>query len=270
MGLISKEYAGFSRWASSHRAAYSATKASRLDSFALSRRFLGRLQAPVKPVQAYVQEHQPVNTANFQIPQRRRRIILLAARPLLQKPFLFNLEVPQELPDARTISVQEAIAHLPPLLSGQAASSPPNHVTRYIHQRDRDRVSRIPPGHPNKALPNHMKRARDQRVLDSPTPGFSDTYTRMAADQPAPTITTRFLNISNGRYGHYDELQARGISLREGARLQSFRDDYEFLSKNADTNAAMIGNAVPPALAAFMTTHLVNFWYANQPPQTRS
>ena len=43
----------------------------------------------------YVQEHQPVNTANFQIPQRRRRIILLAARPLLQKPFLFNLNQSQ-------------------------------------------------------------------------------------------------------------------------------------------------------------------------------
>ena len=33
------------RWASSHRAAYSATKASRLDSFPLTRRFLGRLKA---------------------------------------------------------------------------------------------------------------------------------------------------------------------------------------------------------------------------------
>ena len=214
----------------------------------------------------YVYDHQPINAVHFQIPQSRRRIILLAARQLPHQQFLLNLEVPRELPDSRTISVQEAIAHLPPLLSGQAVPHPPNHAARSIHLKERNRVRRIPPGHPNNALPNVLRRERDQPDMHSDKQGFSDTYTRMAADQPAPTITTRFLNVSNGRYAHYDELQARGISLREGATLQSFPDDYAFLSKNAATNAAMIGNAVPPKLAQHMATHLINFWHANNVP----
>jgi hypothetical protein len=48
----------------------------------------------------------------------------------------------------------------------------------------------------------------------------------MHPDRPSPTITTKCHSISNGRFGHYDETQLRGISLREAAILQSFPDAY--------------------------------------------
>ena len=82
----------------------------------------------------------------------------------------------------------------------------------------------------------------------------------MRPDRPAPTITTRFHSVSNGRFGHYDPDQVRAISLREGAALQSFPNDYEFHASGMDVAARMIGNAVPPKLAAFMAGHLADVW----------
>ena len=73
---------------------------------------------------------------------------------------------------------------------------------------------------------------------------FRDVYGRMFWDKPAPTITTKFLSISNGRFGHPE--QNRGISIREGAALQSFPYEYRFETESNTTAARLIGNAVPP------------------------
>lgn len=72
---------------------------------------------------------------------------------------------------------------------------------------------------------------------------FKDSYGRMWWNKPAPTITTKFFSISNGRFGHPDE--DRAISLREGATLQTFPKDYIFKSNSIATTARLIGNAVP-------------------------
>jgi len=77
--------------------------------------------------------------------------------------------------------------------------------------------------------------------------GFKDNYGRMSWDKPAPTITTKFFSISNGRFGHPEE--NRAISIREGATLQTFPKNYVFYAKSIRTTARMIGNAVPPEYA---------------------
>jgi len=77
--------------------------------------------------------------------------------------------------------------------------------------------------------------------------GFKDTYGRMCWDKPAPTITTKFFSISNGRFAHPEE--NRAISLREGAVLQSFPKDYIFKTTSIANTARIIGNAVPPKYA---------------------
>ena len=50
------------------------------------------------------------------------------------------------------------------------------------------------------------------------------------------------------RFIHYDAEQARTITVREAARLQSFDDDFEFVGSQGDAYK-MIGNAVPVKLA---------------------
>lgn len=76
---------------------------------------------------------------------------------------------------------------------------------------------------------------------------FRDTFGRMWWNKPAPTITTKFYSISNGRFAHPNE--NRAISIREGATIQTFPKDYIFKTKNIITAARLIGNAVPPEYA---------------------
>lgn len=72
---------------------------------------------------------------------------------------------------------------------------------------------------------------------------FRDTFARMWWHKPASTITTRFYSISNGRFAHPDE--DRGLSIREGATLQTFPKTYEFRTSSIGKAAKLIGNAVP-------------------------
>ena len=76
---------------------------------------------------------------------------------------------------------------------------------------------------------------------------FSDVYGRMFWDKPSPTITTRFISLSNGRFGHPDE--DRAISVREGACLQSFPKTYKIKIEGLQSAARIIGNAVPPLMS---------------------
>ena len=84
----------------------------------------------------------------------------------------------------------------------------------------------------------------------------------MEWDKPSPTITTQFYGFGNGRFGHPE--QNRGISLREGAILQSFPKGYQFVEPDADYAfkmiGRMIGNAVPVrlgiAIGKTITKHL--------------
>ena len=73
----------------------------------------------------------------------------------------------------------------------------------------------------------------------------------MELEEPAPTITTQFYGFGNGRFGHPE--QDRAISLREGAILQGFPLDYDFVPANEKIQfksvGRMIGNAVPVVLA---------------------
>lgn len=73
---------------------------------------------------------------------------------------------------------------------------------------------------------------------------FRDVYGRLYWDRPSSTITTKFLSFTNGRFGHPE--QDRCLSIREGARLQSFPNDYNFVTNSISIASRLIGNAVPP------------------------
>ncbi len=76
----------------------------------------------------------------------------------------------------------------------------------------------------------------------------SGAYGRLDKNGVAPTITTRFDTPSGGRFIH--PVEDRTLSPREGARIQSFPDEFVFLG-NKTSVYKQIGNAVPPKLAYF-------------------
>jgi DNA (cytosine-5)-methyltransferase 1 len=78
-----------------------------------------------------------------------------------------------------------------------------------------------------------------------PTSGFKNSYQRIVADAPSPTITRNFTTPSSANCIHPH--QDRALSIREGARCQTFPDWFDFLG-TTDEKRLQIGNAVPPLL----------------------
>jgi DNA (cytosine-5)-methyltransferase 1 len=217
----------------------------------------------------YVTGTKVVCTSKFGIPQFRKRSILVAVRSELVKPERFadltqtELLVPGSDPDAVMRSVRQAIDHLPPIEAGELHATVPNHRARTLSAQNLKRIGAALPGQSNAYMADtehgDLSLGCHRRVNERlGSRCFTDVYTRMSPDRPSPTITTKCHSISNGRFGHYDTSQLRGISLREAAILQSFPDDYVFYPVDkVESVARMIGNAVPPKLAEFFASYLV-------------
>lgn len=166
-----------------------------------------------------------VCASKFGVPQRRRRSVIIAYKTGAATDLAINPLVPQCNPAARPLTVYDAIGHLPPLQAGGKDEDVPNHQCRNLSELNRKRLMSVAPGEPNFGFAESefgdISLACHRRLAAKGPQGFGDVYTRMSPDRPSPTITTRFLGISNGRFGHYDMGQVRGLSLREGAVLGS-------------------------------------------------
>lgn len=204
-----------------------------------------------------------VCASDFGIAQFRRRSILGAVHER-HCDIGMELSLPVRDADAGRVTVEAALDGLPPLEPGGRHGTIPNHAARNLSSLNRRRISYAVPGGSNRYLLDTPEgdlslacHRRVNRRLNASC--FTDVYTRMAPDRPSPTITTRCHSITNGRFGHPDASQIRGISMREAARLQSFRDDYVFHPVHqVQPVARMIGNAVPPKLASFYADVLMD------------
>jgi len=211
-----------------------------------------------------------VCTSKFGIPQFRKRSILIAVPRDRVIPERFadligsELLVPEHDPDATVMTVKEALSRFPAIKAGETHEAVPNHRARTLSDLNLRRIASARPGESNAymertafgdlSLECHRKVNEKLAVRC-----FTDVYTRMHPGRPSPTITTKCHSISNGRFGHYDTSQLRGISLREAAALQSFPDDYVFYPTNMlEPVARMVGNAVPPKLACYFASYLTN------------
>ena len=206
-----------------------------------------------------------VCASKFGVPQFRRRSVLLGVHTRDEAKRGMALPIPSS--DARSprISALDAIGHFPPLEAGEAHETLANHVCRNLSLMNKRRLCALKPGEPNFKLDQirsgeDLSLACHKRLEGTGKRGFGDVYTRMRPDRPSPTITTRFISASNGRFGHYDPDQIRALSIREGAALQSFPDSYEFMGGSTERDAKMVGNAVPPRLAAYLAGWLVDRW----------
>lgn len=122
-----------------------------------------------------------------------------------------------------------------------------NHVAPGLSELEQEMVSAIPEGGNWQSIPPGLSARVDQIRRRSEERGLVHTtyYGRLRRDMPSYTINTYFSRIGNGCFIH--PTQPRLISLREGARLQSFPDDVIFHGPRR-AQYEQIGNAVPPLL----------------------
>lgn len=181
-----------------------------------------------------------LDAQDYGVPQRRRRVIIIGER----KDHEFSLfEYPE--PQENKITVREMIAHLP-----EPPEDGSEHPSISLHRRDRlspkniARLQALKPGQGRDFLPFEL--LADCHKVSSNVIGHRNVYGRMPWDDVSPTITARFDSFTRGMFGHPE--QNRSISLREGAMLQTFPEDFVFVGNKVEV-ARQIGNAVPVAMA---------------------
>lgn len=207
------------------------------------------------------------DTSKYGIPQMRKRSIMLAVRK-----DVYNgrnevavedgtrLAVPTSDGTGAVKTAWDAISHFPALRAGEAHPTIPNHNCSNLSKENMRRLEMLAPGQSNLAfMGTDLELACHARLRSGAKEnktGFSDSYTRMFKDRPAPTITTKCFSFTNGRYGHPEQMRA--ISVREAAAIQTFPDDYVFYANSIQKTAKMVGNAVPPKLSEFFGRVLVD------------
>lgn len=179
----------------------------------------------------YAVNWEVVNVQHFAVPQRRRRLVLIAGK---------HLEIPFPKKAKARRSVRDAIGNLGPAgKSGDALHDMPESRSAQVLEK----IRAVPKdGGSRTDLPKSMQLGCHKRCN-----GFKDVYGRMAWDDVAPTITGGCFNPSKGRFLH--PTKNRNITMREAALLQTFPARYKFdLSAGKQGVALMIGNALPPEL----------------------
>lgn len=186
----------------------------------------------------YAMSIEVLDASAFGVPQRRLRAFLVGVRHgekfSFPKPGLHAVK-----------TVRDAIGDLPsPPLDGKSSASPSNHFRELrLSPINVERIKHVPPGGGRTSIPEHLqldchKNNSSHRHLD--------VYGRLAWDEPSVTLTARFDSFTRGRFAHPEE--HRSLTIREGARIQSFPDSFHFLG-NREEQARQVGNAVPPLLA---------------------
>ncbi len=216
-----------------------------------------------------------LNSADYGVPQRRRRAFFMANRfgikfstpkpthKAWDKTVENNLDI---FDDKKHIRVWDAISDLPSLEHGKGHEVTEylttaqtefqikmrgnqrfvrNHIARKLAPIQFERLSALAPGQGHKDLPPHLQTKG----------GYSGAYGRLTKDMISPTITRWVFHPGSGRWGHPTDI--RTLTIREIARIQSFPDRYEFIGSYND-QAGQLGNAVPPLLAQSIVEHMKN------------
>jgi DNA (cytosine-5)-methyltransferase 1 len=170
-----------------------------------------------------------LNAANYGVPQRRRRMILVASR-------VFEPSFAEPSTSRRT--VRDAFTNL---TRPGATKDPLHRGGENRTPRIAAMIRRIPRNGGSRNALGRRKQLECHRNFE----GFRDVYGRIAWSKVAPTITGGCINPSKGRFLHPS--QNRAITLREAALLQGFPRSYRIsLRRGRYPAAALIGNALPP------------------------
>ena len=230
-----------------------------------------------------------LNAAHYGVPQKRERLVMIGVETGAPLDFpapthggeavgrtigfrdrqrmhgvthqgsLFDGEAPRPPKLLPVVTVMDAIDDLPIIGSGEKATEY-DREPRTQYQRDRRANAR--------SLELHSSTRHTEKMMEiirhsGPnihcipphliTSGFSSCYSRLAGDEPSVTITVNFVHPASNRCIH--PTLDRALTPREGARLQSYDDDFQFAGGRAQI-VKQIGNAVPPLLGQAIGQHV--------------
>lgn len=194
------------------------------------------------------------------VPQKRNRIIIIGVRSdanISLEDIYNSIDSLKNNLSYKTVS--DAISHLPKLLPlSNAVKIDGKNISHTM--KDKKTIKYHEPRFHNDRdvtiFKNWVKNEMNKKPMVDKISFYNDLmgknsnhakYRNLEWDKPSPTIVAH-LYKDGLMFIHPDEKQARSITVKEAALLQSFPDDYEFIGSNGDCYK-MIGNAVPPEMA---------------------
>ncbi len=214
----------------------------------------------------YFTKYRILDAADYGVPQHRERVIIVGSvydndyeypnpthsgsRELQKDIFSDSALLKPHL------TIEEALSDLPLIKSGEESikyASPPQNAYQIEMRKSSGEIllDHNAPYHGEK-LQNLMNMlgdgecAHDLPEEHRPSSGYKNTYCKLWWRKPSTTITRNFGTPSSSRCIH--PICNRGLTTREGARLQSFPDSFRFYGSRVSKNL-QIGNAVPPLLS---------------------
>ncbi|AEE51071.1 DNA cytosine methyltransferase [Haliscomenobacter hydrossis] len=199
-----------------------------------------------------------LNAANYGVPQRRERFILIGMKGIKEPAFPLPThmkdqaawqnfvkeldQVPNFIPQ-KWVSVKDAFSRLP-----KDYKSRNDYVVMNISDVVKHRMTFISQGKNFKVLPMELR----PNCWKSGKHQGNDTFGRLVADLPSVTIRTAAYNPAKGMYIH--PFEDRGLDIIEMAILQDFPLEWEYKTSGREkvtlvSGGKQIGNAVPPGLA---------------------
>ena len=208
----------------------------------------------------YELKYQVLNAVDFGVPQQRERVILVGFRG--ENRYEFPLPTHGEGLKPY-VTLRKAIGDLPVIKSGQTdncyAGEADNEFLHFVRGAGGELTEHSAPNN-GAHLIKIMETLQDGQCKNDlpedirPKSGYGNTYAKLWWDRPSTTITRNFACPSSSRCIHPRD--SRAMSIREGARLQSFPDDYKFYGSDG-MKRLEIGNAVPPLLSMVIAERMV-------------
>lgn len=223
----------------------------------------------------YTVNYKVLNAADYGVPQRRRRVIivgLLGGDKFIFPDPTYNEDGTNGL--KKYVSTSEAIGDLIGKLEDNGSkiysckakndfqrlmrdgqSSTFDHYPPKMSELDKFIVEHVKPGGNYMDIPTTVNSKRIRRLQKDG--GHTTCYGRLSPDKPSYTINTYFNRPNVGCNIHYAE--NRLITAREALRFQSFPDWYKIVSTSKQDRNTIIGNAVPPLLGRAIAKQLKKF-----------
>ncbi|WP_377890396.1 DNA cytosine methyltransferase [Alkalihalobacillus sp. R86527] len=229
-----------------------------------------------------------INAADFGVPQNRNRFMLLGIKEGLLKEHLTEIDLPEKSIINKPFTVEDAIKDLEKINPSPEASSIKNtdyhydessssplqsYYRKQMEEEDKYTIYNHVNTKSKELSKKRFEAIQEQNgknfhsLSDELKSTYADTartqntiYLRLNYEDPSPTV----VNVRKSMWSH--PVNSVAISIREAARLQSFRDDFIFTGSK-DRQYQQIGNAVPPLLARAVAEKMLELLDIDMEPE---
>lgn len=217
-------------------------------------KFIDHVMNEFKKLEGYKIEYRIINMADYGVPQTRKRVLIIGNR--LDIP-IDNCLPEVEFGPGKKYPYEMAGKHIMDL-ADKPDNSVPNH-RRMKHSSDVIETMKLV--NEGEYMPKHINNGSAKKKT------FQTVYRRVDRNKPAPTMVPGHMAFP------IHPTQHRSLTVREAARLQTFKDEYVFSDEQFPIptvpQGLAVGNAVPPLFVERLGKKILGLLQSKVKPSER-